>query len=98
MSAPRRQLAVAAGLVLASLCEASLGGSQLFKCVEGGRTVYQQQACSVSSQPELAASAPRPQAKASAPAAAAAPALETVAATRRLKPPSPASAAIATSR
>ena len=44
---------------LAGLCGNAIAASKLFKCVEGGRTVYQQQACSPSAQPEVAASAPR---------------------------------------
>ena len=84
----RRLAGVAAGALLAAPCANSFAASQLFKCVDGGRTVYQQQACSVSSQPDGAASAPRIGAKASAPVADAAPA-----APRRLRPStSPASA------
>jgi hypothetical protein len=90
-----RFAAVAIGALLAAPCAEALAGTQLFKCVDGGRTVYQQQACSVSSQPDPAASAPRPGAKASGPAA------ETVSSTapRKLRASSsPASAAPATLR
>jgi hypothetical protein len=85
-------IAAAAGALLAALSGASLGASQLFKCVEGGRTVYQQQACPVSSQPEPAASAARLAAKtavAGNDVASAPP--------RKLRSPSPASSAPATS-
>ena len=58
-----------AGAVLAAPCAGSFAASQLFKCVDGGRVVYQQQACPVSSQPDGAASAARIGAKASAPMA-----------------------------
>jgi hypothetical protein len=97
----RRAAAAAAGVVLATLSGTSLGASQLFKCIEGGRTVYQQQACSVSSQPEPAASAPRITAKASAAGGEPVPRGSAEAAppgTRKVKPASPASAAPATPR
>jgi hypothetical protein len=89
----RRVAALFAGALLALPCACPFAASQLYKCVDGGRTVYQQQACSVSSQPEAAASAPRIGAKASAPAADAA-----SAAPRKLRSPSPASSAPATPR
>ena len=89
----RRVAALFAGALLALPCARSFAASQLFKCIDGGRTVYQQQACSVSSQPEAAASAPRMAAKASAPAADPA-----SAAPRKLKPSSPASSVPATPR
>jgi hypothetical protein len=85
--------AAAVGALLAALSGASFGASQLFKCVEGGRTVYQQQACPVSSQPEPAASSAARLAAKTAVAgsdAASAPA-------RKLRPPSLASSAPATS-
>ena len=90
---PRRVAALCAGALLALPCARPFAASQLFTCVEGGRTVYQQQACSVSSQPEVAASAPRATAKASAPASGAA-----SAAPRKVKSSSPASSAPATPR
>lgn len=71
----RRAAGVLAGALLAGLLGDALAASQLYKCVDGGRTVYQQQACSPSAQPEIAAStpakasAPNVMAKASAPAA-----------------------------
>jgi hypothetical protein len=90
-------------LVGASLiwsCTAAFAASQLFKCVEGGRTVYQQQACSPSAQPEPApgtpakGSAPASMAKASAPAGPA-----TLVSQGKVKTPSsPASSALATPR
>jgi hypothetical protein len=86
-------VAAAVGAALMTLAGASLGASQLFKCIDGGRTVYQQQACPVSSQPEPAASAAGLTAKTNTNAAAepaSAPA-------RKLRPPAPASAALATS-
>lgn len=83
-----------AGAVLAAPCAGSFAASQLFKCVDGGRVVYQQQACPVSSQPDGAASAARIGAKASAPMADA-----STAAPRKLRSSaSPASAVPATPR
>ncbi len=95
MSTPLRHLgAVAAGALFAATCADTLAAAQMFKCVDGGRTVYQQQACSVSSQPDGAASAPRIGAKASAPVADA-----VSAAPRKLRSSaSPASAVPATLR
>ncbi|MEO5845804.1 MAG: hypothetical protein ABIQ33_13285 [Caldimonas sp.] len=95
MSAPRRRLSVvAAAALLAAPCIGAGAGAQLFKCVDGGRTVYQQQACAVSTQPEVAASAPRIGAKASAAVADAAPVP-----TRKIRSPaSPASSAPAKPR
>jgi hypothetical protein len=90
---PRRVAALFAGALLALPCARPFAAAQLYKCVDGGRTVYQQQACSVSTQPEAAASAPRLAAKASAPAADAA-----SAASRKLRSSSPASSAPATPR
>lgn len=90
--AHRRLVAALAGATAAALSGAGVAGSQLFKCVEGGRTVYQQQACPPSSQPEPAASAPNAAAKASAPA------LATAADGRKVRSPSPASSAPATPR
>ena len=66
----------------------AFAASQMYKCVENGRTVYQQQACNP--QPEPAASAARP--AASAPSDAASPA------GKPLKRPSAASSAPATRR
>jgi len=87
-------LALASALVLWALPNSAGAASQLFKCIEGGRTVYQQQACPVSAQSETAASAPRAAARAdvaSAPAAASA--------AHKLKPVSrPASSVPATPR
>ena len=55
--------ALAATFALGALPDRALAASQLFKCVEGGRTVYQQQACPVSAQAEPAPSASHPMAK-----------------------------------
>ncbi|MEO8311082.1 MAG: hypothetical protein ABI520_07930 [Caldimonas sp.] len=95
MSAPLHCLrAVAAAALVAASGADALAGTQLFKCIDGGRTVYQQQACSVSSQPDGAASAPRIAAKASAPLGDA-----VSAAPRKLRSPaSPASGVPATPR
>ena len=88
---------IAALLVCASLAVPGAGAfakSQLYKCVDGGRTVYQQQACSPSTQPDAASTVPAAMAKASAPGADSA-----SSAPRRVRSlPSPASAALATPR
>jgi hypothetical protein len=78
---------LAAALALA-LGSDAFAAAQMYKCVENGRTVYQQQACNP--HPEAAASA------AKAPASAAADASS--AAGKKVKRPSPASSAPATSR
>jgi len=73
-------------LALVVLAGPAGAGSQLFKCIDGARTIYQQQACSVSTAADPAASAAR--ADAAPPAAP-----------RKLKPASAsASAAPATPR
>jgi uncharacterized iron-regulated membrane protein len=64
-----------AAAVLLLAPASAFAGSQLFKCVDGGRTIYQQQACSVS-EPEAPASAAKADAarkvrQASVPASAA---------------------------
>ena len=88
---------IAALFVGASLGAPGAGAfaaSQLYKCVDGGRTVYQQQACSPSTQPEVAASAPQSTAKVSAPVTDSA-----SSAPRRIRAlSSPASSALATPR
>ena len=82
---PRRHAASLA-LALAGIALPAAAGSQLFKCVDGGRTVYQQQACPASTAAEPAASAVKAEAASQA-------------APRKLKPPSASvSAAPATSR
>jgi hypothetical protein len=74
-----------AAAVLGVAPASAWAGSQLFKCVDGGRTIYQQQACSVS-EPEAPASAAKAE-----PAS--------LAAARKVKPASAsASAAPATPR
>ena len=79
---------------LAGLCGNAFAASKLFKCVDGGRTVYQQQACSPSTQPDAASTVSPAMAKASAPGADPA-----ASAPRRIRAlPSPASAALATPR
>ena len=50
--------AVATAMLLTLPTWSAAASPQLFKCVEGGRTVYQQQACPVTSQVEPAASGP----------------------------------------
>ena len=50
----------AAVLALAALAGPAGAASKMYKCVEGGRTIYQQQACAVSAQAEAPASAARP--------------------------------------
>jgi hypothetical protein len=62
----RARLVACAALALAAAH--AQGASKMFKCVEGGRTIYQQQACAVVAEP---ASAPRAAAKASAAVASA---------------------------
>ena len=66
----------------------ALAAAQMYKCVENGRTVYQQQACNP--QPEPAASAPHQAASAAADASSAG--------AKKLRRPSPASSATATPR
>lgn len=71
---------------------AASAATQMFKCVSGGRTIYQQQACPVTSEPASA-----PAASPSTPARAAS-AMDG-ATTHKVKPASrPASAAPATRR
>ena len=79
---------LAAALALAVASDA-FAAPQMYKCVENGRTVYQQQACNPQPQAETAASAARPPASAAADASAAA---------KKVKRPSPASSANATPR
>jgi hypothetical protein len=80
---------IGAALAVA-LCGDALAASQMYKCIEGSRTVYQQQPCNP--QAEAAASAPR----AAAPASAASDAGS--AAAKKIRRPSPASSAPATPR
>jgi hypothetical protein len=87
----RRFAAAAVAIALTAPCGASFGASKLFKCIEGGRTVYQQQACSVTSEPAPSATVPTT-VKASGAEAASATARPAV------RPPSPASSASATRR
>jgi len=78
----RATRALAASLWLLALPSWSLAAApQLFKCVDGGHTVYQQQACPVTSQAEPAASAAHVSARAASEPAARV--------TARLKPASP---------
>lgn len=86
----RGVVAVAAATAFAWLGGAAFGASQLFKCVDGGRTVYQQQACPVSSQPEPASAPARLTARTGAASA------EAASAPRKVKPSSPVSSAPAT--
>ena len=86
-----RHLAASAALALAAQAAGDAAAAQMFKCVEGGRTVYQQQACPVNSQPEPAASAPQAVAKASTAAAKGSAAADPASAgARKLTRPSPA--------
>jgi hypothetical protein len=88
--------ALAAAFALGAPSDHAHAASQLFKCVDGGRTVYQQQACPVSAQAEPAPSASRPVGKAKADGAVTAASAVTAA---KLKPASPpASGAPATRR
>jgi len=71
----RRLAGLLVGASLAGPLAGAFAASQLHKCVDGGRTVYQQQACSPSAQPETPVSVaahPSAAAKASAPVAHAA--------------------------
>jgi hypothetical protein len=85
---PCQLAALASALALMLFCGASQGAAQLFKCVEGGRTVYQQQACSTTSEPAARVAAPAMKASGG----------EAASGARALRPPSPASAASATRR
>ena len=62
----RAALAGTAALLLSLLTPtgSSAAGPRLFKCIDGGRTVYQQQACPVTSQVDAAPSPVRASAKA----------------------------------
>jgi hypothetical protein len=86
--------ALASALALFALPGEGDAAAQLFKCIEGGRTVYQQQACPVSAQAEPVASAAGTMARADA-ASVPAPAANA----RKLRPASqPASSVPATPR
>ena len=90
---PRGIAALLLGASLAGAGADACAASQLYKCVDGGRTVYQQQACSPSTQPDASTVSPA-MAKSSAPSADPA-----SSAPRRIRAlPSPASAALATPR
>jgi len=78
---------LAAALALA-LGSDAFAAAQMYKCVENGRTVYQQQACNP--QPEAAASAAKPPASAASDGSSGA--------GNKLRRPSPASSAPATPR
>jgi hypothetical protein len=74
------RLAAAAGfLTFAMTAPGSFAATQMFKCIIGGRTVYQQQACPADADPPKAAasagaaSSPSGSASASAPSPGAAP-------------------------
>jgi hypothetical protein len=53
----RALAALASAAALVATATGASAASQLFKCVDGGRTVYQQQACPVAAQVEAPASA-----------------------------------------
>ncbi|HZW73762.1 MAG TPA: hypothetical protein VFF43_09455 [Caldimonas sp.] len=80
---------LAAALALAVASDA-FAAPQMYKCVENGRTVYQQQACNPQPQAEAAASAAHPASSAASDAHSAA--------TKKVRRPSPASSAPATPR
>ncbi len=87
----RATIAGIATLLLSLLTESSAAGPQLYKCIDGGRTVYQQLACPVTSQVDSASSPARNSAQAASEPAARV--------TARLKPASPtASSALAMPR
>jgi hypothetical protein len=87
------RLAAATGLVALALgAPGASAATQMFKCIIGTRTVYQQQACPVEAQPAQAASA------ASSVAARPASAVANAAATRKLRPASHHASASATPR
>jgi len=91
---PRQLAALVVGASLAAASAGALAASQLHKCVDGGRTVYQQQACSPSTQPDVAASAAQTTARASASVAD-----QAASAPRKVRAsPAPASGAPATPR
>jgi hypothetical protein len=76
MSAHRTlaRLAAAAGLLaFAAAGPTSLAATQMFKCIIGGRTVYQQQACPADADPPKAAASAGVASNASSSASAAAP-------------------------
>ena len=81
-----RRFALAAGLAVL-LAAATAGrvdaATTTHKCIVAGRTVYQQQACSVGTDPTDAASVAAPAASAAAPAASMAPQARRTAATAR---------------
>jgi hypothetical protein len=83
------RLAATTGLVALALgMDAASAATQMFKCVAGGRTIYQQQACPPSADPASAPTA----AAASAPAGNAS-AVAASTAARKVKPASRAASA-----
>ena len=80
---------LAATLAL-SLSADAFAAPQMYKCVENGRTVYQQQACNPQPQVESAAGTVHPPASAASSASSAT--------TTKLRRPSPASSVPATPR
>jgi hypothetical protein len=92
VNSPLRQLAAAAAVALAAMPWSAGAASKLYKCIEGGRTVYQQQACPVQSDPATAASAEHAAPKASAVAVPAS------AGERKVKGPSPAASSAPATR
>lgn len=83
-----RQLAAVAAAALVAVSWAAGAAPQMYKCIEGGRTVYQQQACAVHPDPEPAASAVHAAVKASAVAS------PTSAGERKVKRPSPPASSV----
>jgi hypothetical protein len=94
----RRAALLLVGALLTGSCTGAFAASKLFKCVDGGRTVYQQQACSPSALPEAAPSVPAHASGPSAMARANAPVAAPAASQKVKTPPSPASSALATPR
>jgi hypothetical protein len=82
-----------AALALATIAGSAGAASQMYKCVEGGRTIYQQQACAVTPQ-EAPASAAKPAAYASASASASAAAAPASAGARKVKPSLPPASSV----
>ena len=93
----------AAALTIGIVATDASPAAQLFKCIEGGRTVYQQQGCPVTAEPVASAphaasqaapdAAPQPASHAAARASAAGQGTS-----RRLKPPAAPSSAPAVHR
>jgi len=99
-TSPRRLAGLVVGALLAGPLAGAFAASQLHKCIDGGRTVYQQQACSPSAQPETPVSVAAHPSAANAAAKASAPVAHAAATPpgKVKASPSPASSAPATPR